>query len=327
MKPKKTYKRLALALVTLCTTASFAFGQGHYSGGSFNPGDYFVSPVSGFILPVYYSHSNQNFFNSSGQKSDILIHPNPDDPTTLNMGQNVSTNSALIMAIYAGRKKILKANWGMMLMPLFSSPTANVVLDYYSSNTGSGAKKFSSKSFGMGDLYLQPVWLSWDTRKWAYSFTYGVYIPIGKYKENDVKNIGLGYFSHNIRVAAKYKATPQLSFTMAPTIEINNKQRGVDFTEAPHLTLDAGGFYTFPKGHEIGLYGYYTKQLGNDKGAEGSHFNDRIFGVGAYGSYWFIPGRFSILARVVQNVGARDRFGGVAASIGLNFLFLDTPKE
>lgn len=322
------FKKIAryFVIASMCLTCSTAFGQGHYGGASFNPGDYFVPPASGFILPVYYSYMKQNFYNSAGKKSDVLINPRPDDPTSLNIGQSVSTNSAIIMAMYAGRQKILNASWGMMLIPILSSPTANIALDYYSTQTGSGVKRFQSNSFGFSDLYFQPIWLSWEEKKWTYSFTYGVFLPIGKYKAGDMKNVGLGYFSQDIRVATRFKPTGQWTVSLAATIELNSKQRGVDFREAPHFTADYGGSYTFLKGHEIGAYGYYTTQMGHDKGTEGLRLSDRIFGIGAYGSYWFIPGKFGILGRVVQNLGARNRFGGFTATVGLNLLLLDKPK-
>lgn len=65
------------------------------------------------------------------------------------------------MAIYGGKGKILGANWGMMAIPMLNSPTANIALDYYSSQTGSGSYVFKNKTVGFGDMYVQPVWLSW----------------------------------------------------------------------------------------------------------------------------------------------------------------------
>lgn len=306
--------------------SSSTFSQGHYSGGSFNPNDYYTPPP-GFIVPVYYGFSSMNYFNAQGNRSDILINPVPGNPTLLSIKQNVKTSSYIGMVIYGAKSKLLNANWGFMVIPTLNNPTANIALDYFSNQTGSGSTSFKSSSLGLGDVYLQPVWLTWSKTKWVYSFTYGVWAPLGRYKAGDAKNVGLGYWSHNFRAATKYNPTPQWLLSLATTMEFNSKQKNVHFTEAPHLTVDYGASYTLLKGHEIGLFGFYTKQTGKDKGTEGSFLSDKYYGIGAYGSYWLKPGKYGLLGRVTQHFGATNRFAGTSFQIGLNLLFLNLPKS
>jgi hypothetical protein len=319
-----TCRILMLSLLVFHFTDA-TFAQGHYSGSSFNPNDYFTAPP-GFIIPVYYSYSNMNFYNANGEKTDRLINPVPGNPTTLNLEQNVKTSSFILMLIYGAKSKIFNANWGFMIIPTLNNPTANIALDYFSTQTGSGNASFKSNSWGLGDLYLQPVWLTWNKIKWAYSFTYAVWAPLGKYEAGDAKNVGLGYWSHNLRAATKYKPTPQWLISLATTYEINSKQKDVDFKEAPHFTLDYGLSYTLLKGHEIGLFGFYTKQTGDDKGTQGSFLSDKYLGIGAYGSYWIKPGKYGLLARITQHFGTINRFAGTAIQLGFNILFLNLPK-
>jgi hypothetical protein len=300
---------------------NMSFAQGHYNGASLNPNDYFTPPP-GIILPVYYGYANMDFYNADGEKTDQLINPVPGNPTSLDLEQNVKTNSFIVMLIYGAKTKILNANWGFMFIPTLNNPTANIALDYYTNQAGAGNASFKSNSWGLGDLYLQPVWLTWNKTKWSYSFTYGIWAPIGKYEAGDIKNVGLGYWSNNFRAATKYRPAPQWLVSLATTYEINSAQKGVDFTEAPHFTLDYGLSYTMLKGHEAGLFGFYTKQTGDDKGTEGSFLSDQYFGIGAYGSYWIKPGKFGLLARVTQHFGTTNRFAGTTFQVGLNTLFL-----
>lgn len=314
----------AFLLSVLVLSGLKLLAQGHYMGSSFNPNDYFAPPP-GFIIPVYYSYASMNYYNAEGNKSDQLINPVPGNPTSLSIEQQVNTHSFIAMVLYGGKNKILGANWGVMLLPTLNSPTANITLDYYSTQTDTGRVTLPSSSLGLGDLYVQPLWLSWTKPKWTYGLSYGMWLPIGRYSAGDAKNTGLGYLSHNIRAATKYVASPQWSVSMTATMELNHKQSGVDFTEAPHLTIDLGGVHTFKKGHEFGMFGHYTKQLGEDTGTEGSFVSDRTFGIGAYGSYWLKPLKYGLLARYVQNFGVRNRFGGGAFAIGFNMLFLNLP--
>ncbi|MFN9784505.1 MAG: transporter [Sphingobacteriales bacterium] len=298
------------------------FAQGHYNGGSFNPNDYFTPPP-GFIVPAYYSFANLNYYNSEGNRSDNLINPVPGNPTSLSLKQNVKTNSFIGMLIFGAKSKILGANWGMMVIPTVNNPSANIVLDYFTSQGGSGSTSFKNDSWGLGDLYIQPLSLTWTKPKVTYSLAYGLWAPVGKYSFGDTKNVGLGYWSHNIRVAARVKPDPQWSVVTAATLEVNSMQKGADFKEAPHLTFDYGFSYSFLKAHELGLFGFYSSQLGNDEGSQGSFLSDRLFGIGGYGSYWIKPGKLSVLGRFTQHFGARNRFAGSAFQVGLNILFLD----
>ena len=157
--------------------------------------------------------------------------------------------------------------------------------------------------------------------------SYGAGLPVGKYKPNDSKNVGLGYLSHNFRAAARYQTKTRFVITSALTLELNHTQKGADFTEAPHLTLDYGASYSFPMGHELGLFGFFTGQAGADKGSKAIPGKDRIGGLGLYGAYWFVPGKFSVLARYSTAMGVRNRFGGPAFQIGLNYLLMKAPGQ
>lgn len=314
-----------LVFVILLFFFRITYGQGHYSGSSFNPNDYFA-PHAGIIIPVWYGFANMDYYNAAGKKSDQLINPVPENPTALNIKQNVKTHSFILMAIYGGKGKILGADWGMMVIPTLNSPTASIALDYYSQQTGTGNYTFTNKSLGFGDMYIQPVWLSWKQNKMQYALNYGVWAPTGKYEPNSLDNGGHGYWSQNIRGAVKYKPIGQVGITVATTLEINHWQKDTDFREGSHLTIDGGGTYLLnSRGDEIGIFGHYTKQVSDDKGSTGSFLSDRIAGVGGFVSYWIVPKKVGAMARVTQNFSTESRFGGIAFQTGLNILIPTSP--
>jgi hypothetical protein len=297
-----------------------AFSQGHYNGSSFNPNDYFA-PHPGWIIPVWYGYADMDYYNGSGNKSDQLINPAPGNPTSLGIKQNVKTNSFILMAIYGGKGKILGADWGMMIIPTLNSPTASIALDYYSSQTGSGNYVFTNKSLGFGDMYIQPVWLSWTKGQFSYALNYGVWAPTGRYKPHDLDNGGHGYWSHNIRVAGKYKPVPKVNVSLASTMEVNTWQKDTDFKEGSHLTFDLGGSYVLDtRGDEVGLFSHYTSQISDDKGTNGGFASDRIAGIGGFVSYWITPMKIGLMGRITQNFAARSRFSGTAVQAGVNIL-------
>jgi len=298
------------------------FPQGHYTGSSFNPGDYFA-PHAGWIIPVWYGYANMNYYNQASKKSDQLINPALDNPTELQIQQNVKTHSFILMAIYGGKGKVLGANWGMMIIPTLNSPNASIALDYYSSQTGSGSYIFTNKSLGFGDMYIQPIWLSWTKGKFSYALNYGIWAPTGRYKPNDLDNGGHGYWSHNIRLAFKAKPTHKLHITLATTLELNQWQKDTDFKEGSHLTFDLGGSYILnTKGDEIGLFSHYTRQISDDRGTNGGFLSDQIAGIGGFYSYWVKPMKIGLMGRITQNFAAKNRFSDTAAQVGVNFLIM-----
>lgn len=313
---------LIAGCVLCCSISSVRLNaQGHYQGSSFNPNDYFIPKASGWVFSIYYSYSNMDYFNNDGNKTD-LIEISQSPPFSVELKQKVKTHSVIPMALYFGKGKILNANWGFIALPMVNSPSATVALDFYTGLTSTTNQEININSFGLGDFYFQPVWLTWEKNKFATAFSYGLWLPTGKYEVNDSENIGLGYISHNFRFASRYKPHQKYTLTGAVTFETNGKQKDVDFTEAPHVTLDYGATYYFAKGHEAGILGYGTWQLGDDKGEKAVLNKDHVFGLGVYGSYWFIPGKFGILARASQGFGTVNRFGGFSFVVGLNYLLL-----
>jgi hypothetical protein len=296
--------------------------QGHYNGSSFNPNDYFIPSASGWVFSLYYSYSHLDYYNDSREKTDVIeINQNP--PFSVEIGQKVKTQSVIPMVLHFGKGKILNARWGLLALPIINNPNANIALDFYSGQTISGSKTISIKSFGLGDFYLQPVWLTWGERKFSTTFSYGAWVPVGKYEINDPENVGMGYWSHNFRMASRYQPITKLSFTAGVTYELNSKQKGTDFVESPHLTFDYGASYNFVMGHEVGFFGFGTWQTGTDKGEKAVLNNDQIFGLGIYGSYWLVPGKFGVLSRFSGNLGTQNRFGGFAVQAGINYLLFN----
>lgn len=314
LKSFKFYLFFGLLLFSLNMNA-----QGHYNGGSFNTNDYFVPPASGWVFSLYYSYSNMNYFNDSGEKTDV-IEISEDPSFSVELGQKVNTHSIIPMISYFGKSKVLNARWGILALPMLNNPNANIALDFYSGQTVAGTSNIKINSFGLGDFYLQPIWLTWEKNKISVTASYGAWIPIGKYKTNDSENVGLGYWSHNFRTIARYKLKEKINLTSGLTYEINSKQKGTDFVEASHLTFDYGTSYNFLMGHEIGLYGFATWETGNDKGEKAVLNNDQIYGLGVYGSYWFVPGKIGVLSRFTNNFGVKNRFGGPSFQIGINYL-------
>ena len=66
-----------------------------------------------------------------------------------------------------------------MIIPTFANANLDAAL---SSATGRGGN-VGNGSFGVGDMFVQPVWLGKTLPHWDFALAYGFYAPIGKYDQ------------------------------------------------------------------------------------------------------------------------------------------------
>lgn len=69
----KLMKKLVILLLTLAAGQQ-GLAQGHYTGSSFNPNDYFA-PHAGLIVPVWYGYANMDYHNAQGKKVRSIDQP------------------------------------------------------------------------------------------------------------------------------------------------------------------------------------------------------------------------------------------------------------
>ena len=74
-----------------------------------------------------------------------------------------------------------------------------------------------TSTFGVGDLFVQPVWLGYSPTNWDFSLAYGFYAPVGRYSTTtaDVPvvgpvtttspdNLGLGFWTQQVQGAVAW---------------------------------------------------------------------------------------------------------------------------
>jgi hypothetical protein len=183
---------------------------GHYVPGLLNIRD-FVVPDPGFHGVLYdYRYSTDRFNDRNGNKvRSITIGPGPG--VTLNV--NVDIYAVSPTFLWVSDWKIAGAKYAAYIAPSFANSSIGATL---ATETGRGINA-STSSFGVGDLFVQPVRLGWTLTNWDFAAGYGFYAPIGKYNTETVtlpvvgaittepaENIGLGFWTHQIQGAASW---------------------------------------------------------------------------------------------------------------------------
>jgi hypothetical protein len=327
---------VAILMGAMMTTTAVAGEIGHFVPGVANIRDYAV-PEPGFYGAVYnYSYRTQRLNDAGGSKiSSVTLGPGPG--VTLSLGVDVKVYALAPTFIWATPKKVLGARYAALVTPTFTNASLNGLI----SIANQSGQKVSAGQFNVGDTYVQPVWLGWAGKHYDAAYSYGFYIPSGKYKIATVNvplagpvrlaaadNTGLGFWTNQNQGSLYIYpwADKRMAIQNSLTWEIHRKKRGFDLTPGQTLTYNWGLSQFVPLKKdlsllaEVGPAGYNTFQVSNDGGREARNptVHDRVSAAGVQVGLT-LPKRSMVLNfHWFHEYSAVDRFQGNA--LGLNFV-------
>jgi len=339
MKTTHRLNLLAAALagmMTLATAVAHASEIGHYGGGLFNIRDFFVPPPGLYGAVYNYWYSTDRINNSHGNKiNSVTINPPGGGAgVTASVDVNVDMYVVAPMLMWTTDINPLGIRYGAAIAPSF----ANANLDAALSAAGGRGGSVENGSFGVGDLFVQPVWLGKSLPHWDFALAYGFYAPIGKYdtgtvtvqgigpvKTESIDNIGYGFWTHQFQGSiAWYPMTNRATAVVAAlTYEKNGEKEDFDLTPGDNLTLNWGISQFLPLKKdmtlllEVGPAGYDTWQITEDSGSDASNTRDQVHGVGGQLGIIYTPWMLSVTAHGYYEFYAEDRFQGQSFGISI----------
>lgn len=327
---KKQISIVITATAALATAFSAHAGEiGHYAPGVLNIRD-FVVPEPGFYGAVYnYFYSTDRINDSHGDKiKSVTIKPGPGPGVTVGVDVNVDMYALAPTFIWVTDVQSLGIKYGAMITPSFMNANIDATL---STATGRGGQVDNS-SFGVGDLFVQPLWLGKTTKHWDFALAYGFYAPIGKYNTETVTltdgpvtvgpiktessdNLGYGFWTHQFQGGVTWypmtnKAT---AIATALTYETNGKKDGFDLTPGDNLTFNWGISQYLPLKKdgslllEVGPAGYDTWQITKDSGSAANSTRDEVHAVGGQVGFTYVPWMLSVNFHGFYEYLAKDR--------------------
>jgi len=242
--------------------------------------------------------------------------------------------------IWVSDWKIAGAQYAAYIAPSFANASVGAAL---ATETGRGINA-STSSFGVGDLFVQPVWLGWSLTNWDLALGYGFYAPIGKYDTETVTlpvvgafetestdNIGLGFWTHQIQGAASWYpwVDKRMAVAGAVTYEIHGNKEGFDLTPGQDLTFNWGISQYLPLSAdqklllEVGPAGYDSWQITDDSGhdARNPGVHDQVHAVGGQLGLTYAPWNAVLNVHYFYEFEARDRFQGQSFGVSLAMKF------
>jgi hypothetical protein len=316
---------LALTLVslgTLAVAAPVGAGElGHYAPGLLNVRDT-IMPGKGLYAAVYgYYFTSSDFRNANGDKVRSVTGP---AGRTVTLDVDVDAYAIVPALLWNTGFKILGAEYGLFGVVPLGGPSVQVQL---ASQTGAGVTADES-TFGLQDIFIQPLWLGWRTPHVDVTAGYGFAAPTGRFEQGASDNLGLGYWTHQFQVAgALYFLQKATAVVVAATHEINQEKEGVDITPGQRFSLNYGVSQFLPAGPgllELGVLGYSQWQVTDDSGSGVTgdrSVHDQLHAVGAQLGYAVPSWRLAVVGKYVYQYYAEDRFRGHEFTLTVGYQF------
>jgi hypothetical protein len=265
------------------------------------PGTYFVD------YNTYYSAST--YKDRNGDEADtVTIGGVP-----VNIDVNVNSFMFTPGVLHTTNWEIFGARYGFFLLQPFGNLSVGAALNTL---TGQGLSAEDS-SFGIGDTFVQPLWLGWDMRQSQVALGYGFYAPTGKYDSGSPSNVGLGFWTHQFQAAGTFYLDPRerTAFTSSLSYELHGEKDGVDVTPGDDITLTFGADHEFVIRKKwlgnIGLSFYGQWQIFSDTGSTAtSDALDQVYGAGLNAGLTYVPWLGQIDFHWMHEFEAIDRLEG-----------------
>lgn len=137
--------------------------------------------------------------------------------------------------------------------------------------------------FGIGDIQLEPLLLSWHLPQCDIAAGYAVWAPTGDFSPERPDLLAKGFWSHMLTLGSTFyfDAEKTWSLSLLSRYEICHEQDDTDIQPGDVFTLEWGLAKSLSKTLDVGLTGYWQQQVDDDSGDFASEECDRKLGIGA----------------------------------------------
>lgn len=209
-------------------------------------------------------------------------------------------------AIWISDYQILGANYG-----------ADVLIPFVHTDVTAGGAK--DNDFGLGDIHVEPITLSWHGPRYDLAVGYAFWAPTGEFDAKRPVRPGKGFWSNMFTAGGTWYVDQEKTWSLSVLnrYEIHTENQDIPITPGHTYTLEWGVGKSLTKSLELGLVGYYQQQTTTDDGAGASDLKDHVVGIGPEVSL-FCPklGVFTSV-RYLQEIAVKDRPEGNTVTLTL----------
>lgn len=226
--------------------------------------------------------------------------------TSAPIGFDVFVYANVHRAIWITKKKVLGADYGM-----------DIAVPLVNTHVKVNAAGINDTKFGLGDIWFEPLLLSWHGKRYDAAVGLGTYIPTGSFNPAEAASPGKGFWSPMLTYGATgyfdEKRTWSVSFL--GRYEVHSKNTDLNIVPGHDLHFEWGVGKTFPQKKAVwdaGLAGYCQWQTTTDgaPGAVPPLVKDQVYAVGPEVSVVLPANRLIFHLRSLWEFGAEDRSQG-----------------
>ena len=183
--------------------------------------------------------------------------------------------------------KVLGANYGLGVMVPFVYKETSYINRAILPNGRTNDFSIGENRFGLGDIEIEPLLLSWHLKQFDFMATYALWLPTGHYEESGMVNLGNDRWAHMVTLGGVWypDEAKTWAFSVLNRLELNSQKLGTRTDSLPNgrttvssesvscstYVLEWGISKTIFKKSDIGIIGYYQEQfIGRDQ-------NDTVF--------------------------------------------------
>ena len=178
-------------------------------------------------------------------------------------------------------------------------------------------------SFGVSDIEIEPIILSWSGDRYEIRADLGVFAPTGRYSENDPSSPGKGFWTVKPGLGGVFyfDAGKTWSASALAQYEIHTRQKDTGTTPGNHLHVEWGIGKRLMQIFTVGAVGYASWQTTADRGDKARNAKSRVFAAGGELGV-IIPGpKLALTVRSLWEFGGRSTSEGSMTVFALNKSF------
>ena len=289
---------------------------GHYFPGIMDVRD-LTNPPPGLFFALYNVHVSSDTYIDRGGNRLREINLSELDPALpdLAVDLDLSAFTSVPVIAWASSFKVLGATWvPFVVLPAYTTADTRVFAETTPGPivppVGTGV---SSSVSGLGDIFVQPMGLSWGFKSFDLMAAYGFYAPTGRYETGASDNIGLGFWTHQFQAFGYWypMESRATSLMLGLTWEINSDIEDVDVQPGDRLSVEWGVSQYLTRRFEFTFQGAHNRQVGDDSGRDvwwdpsvHDWKNSLVVGL----NYWMVPDRLYLAFKYGWDHSMRQRF-------------------
>ena len=290
MKTNTAKLTLTLGAAVLASGA-LVQAQGHYPAG--------VEGVKAASLPppgVYLRDYNYVYF------ADKFTHgPQDFDLTAYVQGPRL---------IWISDFKLLGGNYGADILVPFTYQ--NIKFNGY-----------SGSHFGLADIFVEPLTLSWHTKQFDFAVGYGFWAPTGNYNATEPVYPGKGYWTQMLTAGLTWYPDQQKTWSVSALnrYDFSSIQQDTGTRPGQVYSLEYGIAKALTPAFELGVAGYYQKQTTFNSGPLAAPWRTGVAAIGPEITYAFPKIMLFTSLRYEYEFTATDRPQGNTINLTLTKKF------